>query len=167
MEKVLHKLKGAPQYLKDNNIPIILEELQDKLASPDVKEKIPHIMTSPPPEQVYKEALEVFRPQLQQQFIDYFTKYKVDAIIFPTTTLPARLMKDVGETVDINGVKVPTFPAYNRNMDPSSIAGIPSLTLPAGKSSQGLPIGVGIEGPVNSDRQLLAIGLSLESIVKV
>jgi len=111
MEKVLHKLKGAPQYLKDNNIPIILEELQDKLASPDVKEKIPHIMTSPPPEQVCKEALEVFRPQLLQRFIDYFAKYNVDAIIFPTTTLPARLMKDVGETVDINGVKVPAFPS--------------------------------------------------------
>ncbi|XP_065914005.1 indoleacetamide hydrolase-like [Dysidea avara] len=156
-----------PQYLKDNNIPVTMEELNDKIESPDVKQTIHQIMTVTPPEQVYREALKVFRPQLQQRFIDYFAKYEVDAIIFPTTPLPARLIEGIDETVEINGVKVPTFPAYNRNMDPSSIAGIPSLTLPAGKSSEGLPIGVDIEGPANSDRRLLAIGLLLESILKV
>ena len=154
-----------PQYLKDNNIPVTMEEVLDKIESPDVKQIIHNTMTAAPSEPVYREALEVVRPQLQQRVVDYFAKYEVDAIIYPTTPLPARLIEGIDETVEINGVKVPTLPIYNRNMEPSSITGIPSLTLPAGKSSQGMPIGLDIDGPVNSDRRLLAIGLLLEPIL--
>jgi len=155
-----------PKYLKDNNIPVTIEEVLDKVESPDVKQLIHKIMTAAPPEPVYREALEVLRPQLQQRLIDYFAKYEVDAIIYPTTPLPARLIEGIDETVEINGIKVSTLSIYNRNMEPSSITGIPSLSLPAGKSSQGMPIGVDIDGPANSDRRLLAIGLLLEPILK-
>jgi len=155
-----------PKYLKDNNIPLTMEEVTDKIESPDVKQLIHKSTTAAPPEPVYREALEVLRPQLQQRLIDYFAKYEVDAIIYPTTPLPARLIEGIDETVEINGSKVSTFSIYNRNMEPSSITGIPSLSLPAGKSSQGMPIGVDIDGPANSDRRLLAIGLLLEPILK-
>jgi len=155
-----------PKYLKDNNIPVTIEEVVDKIESPDVKRIIHQTMTAAPPEPVYREALEVLRPQLQQRLIDYFAKYEVDAIIYPTTPLPARLIEGIDETVEINGIKVSTLSIYNRNMEPSSITGIPSLSLSSGKSSQGMPIGVDIDGPANSDRRLLAIGLLLEPILK-
>jgi len=154
-----------PKYLVDNNIPVTMEELLDKIESPDVKQIMHKTVTAAPPEPEYREALEVLRPQLQQRLINYFAKYEVDAIIYPTTPLPARLIEGIDETVEINGVKVPTLAVYNRNMEPSSITGIPSLSLPAGKSSQGMPIGVDIDGPANSDRRLLAISLMLEPII--
>jgi mandelamide amidase len=64
----------------------------------------------------------------------------------------------------LNGKKVPTFPTYIRNTDPGSNAGIPGLTVPAGLSKDGMPVGLEIDGPAWTDRRLLAIGLTMESV---
>lgn len=45
---------------------------------------------------------------------------------------------------------------------PPSLAGLPAISVPAGVSSQGLPIGVQLIGPRRSDAQLLALARSLE-----
>jgi indoleacetamide hydrolase len=66
--------------------------------------------------------------------------------------------------VELNGKQVPTFQTYIRNTDPGSNAGIPGLSLPVGLTNSGLPVGLELDGPVNSDRRLLAIGLSMERL---
>ena len=83
----------------------------------------------------------------------------------PATVLTAQPIASSDETVELNGVQVPTFPTYIRNTDPSSNAGIPSLTLPAGQDTDGLPIGILLDGPRDSDRQLLSIGLAIEQFI--
>ena len=82
------------------------------------------------------------RPKLQRAFSDYFKTYEGDAIIFPTTPLPARPIKETKDTIELNGEQVPTSMTYIRNVDISGNVGIPGLTLPAGNNKQGLPIGV-------------------------
>ena len=154
-----------PQYLKKNNIAVTMAELHDKIASPDVKKVIGQVVSGVISESVYREAIEVHRPKLQKAFSDYFKQYEVDAIIFPATPLPARPIKEIKDTIEFNGQEVSTFLTYIRNMDPSGNAGIPGLTLPAGNSRNGLPIGLELEGPTNSDRRLLAIGQLLEKIL--
>ena len=79
--------------------------------------------------------------------------------------MPARPIKDVKDTIELNGQQVPTFLTCIRNVSIAGSAGIPGLTLPAGNSSNGLPIGLELEGPANSDRRLLAIGQLLEKIL--
>ena len=142
-----------------------MAELHDKIASPDVKKVIGQVVDGVMTESVYREALELHRPILQKAFTDYFKQYEVDVIIFPTTPLPARPIKDVKDTIELNGQQVPTFLTYIRNVSIAGSAGIPGLTLPAGNSSNGLPIGLELEGPANSDRRLLAIGQLLEKIL--
>ena len=154
-----------PEYLQKNGIAVTMVELQEKIASPDVKKIFGQVVDGVVTESVYREALEVHRPKLQKTFSDYFKQYKVDAIIFPTTPLPARPIKETKDTVELNGQQVPSFLTYIRNVDISGNAGIPGLTLPAGKSKQGLPIGLELEGPTNSDKHLLAIGKLLETIL--
>ena len=66
--------------------------------------------------------------------------------------------------MELNGKQVPTFLTYIRNTDPGSNAGIPGLSLPVGLTNAGLPVGLELDGPVNSDRRLLAIGLSPERV---
>ena len=56
------------------------------------------------------------------------------------------------------------FTTLIRNTDPASNAGIPGLSLPAGMTPAGLPVGMEIDGPLGSDSRLLAIGLSLEAL---
>lgn len=45
---------------------------------------------------------------------------------------------------------------------PPSLAGLPAISVPAGVSSQGLPIGVQLIGPRRSDARLLALARSVE-----
>ncbi len=45
----------------------------------------------------------------------------------------------------------------------ASLAGIPALSVPAGKSEAGLPIGVQLMGPRKSDARLLALARALEA----
>nr|AEV57144.1 indole acetimide hydrolase [uncultured bacterium] len=54
---------------------------------------------------------------------------------------------------------------YIRNTDPGSNAGIPGLSLPAGIGPDGLPVGLELDGPAGSDRDLLAIGAALETVL--
>ena len=44
-----------------------------------------------------------------------------------------------------------------------SAAGVPSLTLPAGLTSDGLPVGISFDGPLGSDRTLMAIARAFEA----
>ena len=68
--------------------------------------------------------------------------------------------------VSINGgAPADTFATFIRNTDPGSNAGIPGLSLPAGLTSSGLPVGLELDGPVGSDARLLGIGLAIESLL--
>jgi mandelamide amidase len=83
-------------------------------------------------------------------------------MIFPTTPLPAPPIGD--ETIILNGKTMPTFLAFARITSPASIAGIPGLSLPVGMSTDGLPIGMEIDGPFGSDAELLALGMAIEKL---
>jgi Asp-tRNA(Asn)/Glu-tRNA(Gln) amidotransferase A subunit family amidase len=123
------------------------------------------------PKEAYDAAIMTGRPQLQKLYADYFKENDVDAVIFPTTPLPARPINPDGDTgkdtVELNGKEVPTFPTYIRNTDPGSNAGIPGLSLPAGLTKSNLPVGLELDGPVGSDQRLLALGLAIETALGV
>ncbi len=48
--------------------------------------------------------------------------------------------------------------------DPCTNVGIPSLSIPAGLTAAGLPVGMEIDGPLGSDANLLAIGMAIEAV---
>ncbi len=152
-----------PAYLAENQPGLSGEELQAAIASPDVKQIIGEALAGAIPEEAYLEARDVQRPLLQKAYADYFTSTGVDAVIFPTTPMTARPVQEDMSTVEYGGEQVPTFPGFIRNTDPASNAGIPGISLPAGTSREGLPIGVELDGPIGSDRRLLAIAAAIEA----
>jgi mandelamide amidase len=112
--------------------------------------------------EAYEVARDTYRPALQQTFRKYFCNTDVAAIVFPTTLVPATpIGKD--QEVEINGKKVPFLVAMSRNVAPGSCAGIPGLVLPSGLTNAGLPVGIEFDGPAGSDRELLALGVALET----
>jgi indoleacetamide hydrolase len=157
-----------PSYLAAYGTGVTLTQLAAQIASPDVKAVFDaFIVPGAPnaiPQSVYDGAVNVVRPQLQKLYADTFAANGLDAIVFPTTPLPAA---HIGEdtTVLLNGNAVPTFQTYIRNTDPGSVAGVPGITLPVSLTSAGLPVGIEIDGPAGSDRHLLAVALGLERIL--
>ena len=134
------------------------------IASPDVQGVFAAIAAGPVNDDVYAAALQT-REQLRERFRAYFEQHQLDAMIFPTTPLPSRPIEDSAQTVELNGEQVPTFPTYIRNTDPASIAALPGISIPVGMTSDGLPVGVELDGPEGSDRRLLEIAATLEPIL--
>ena len=91
----------------------------------------------------------------------FFADHRLDALVFPPVLTPALALGDNAE-VELRGEKVPLRRVMARNTALASCAGLPSLTLPAGLTHEGLPVGVELLGRLGEDRALLALGLAVE-----
>lgn len=165
----LHEfITELPVYLQEHNTDVTWDELVAGIASPDVQGAVAMQLSDDAiPQDVYYQAIEQFRPQLQAIYATAFAHYKVDAFIVPATPCVAQAIASSDETVELNGEQVPTFNTYIRNADPTSNAGLPSLALPSGVSSAGLPMGILLDGPENSDRRLFEIGKAIEALLSI
>ena len=139
---------------------ITLADIAEKIASPDVKGAFGAI-TADAFGAAYQDAITVQRPALQKMYAAYFRDNNLDGILFPTTIAPAPLIdaaKGSGE-MSINGEKpVPTFDTMIRNTDPGSNAGIPGLSLFAGMTPGGLPVGTRDRRPRRQRHKIAGIG---------
>ena len=161
-------LTDVPAWLVANDAPVkTVAEVAARIGSPDVR-GIYDLMQTDPLAAAYPDALNVARPALQRHYEDTFSKYGIEALLFPTTILAAVPLDELegSSTVSINGgAPIDEMNAYLRNTDPASNAGIPGLSLPAGLTHDGLPVGLELDGPVGSDRRLLAIGIAFEQVL--
>jgi indoleacetamide hydrolase len=144
-------------YLRTHEIEMDFAQLAQRCASPDVHGLLTSLAAGGAvPRGVWIEAVQVARPALQQRYRDYFAEHRVQALVFPTTVLPAaRIGED--ETVMLRGQAVPTFATFIRNCGPASVAGIPGLSLPMGLTESGLPMGLELDAPHGHDLDLLAV----------
>jgi len=158
----LHDLE---KYLSDSGSTVTANEIVENIASPDVKFVYDTFIVGPkaPTHEAYLSALTTGRAALQASFRDYFVAHKIEAIVFPTTLLPARPIGQDKE-VELNGAKVSTVFTYLHNSRPASTAGIPGLSLPVGVTSQGLPVGIEFEMLAGADRKLLGLALAAERV---
>jgi len=158
-------LRDLTVYLEEFNTGVSFAELTAAAASPDVQGVLGLVSgEGKTSDEVYAAAMSA-REQLRENFQKVFASQQLDAIVFPTTILPARPIQDSLATVELNGEQVPTLPSYIHNTDPASIAALPGISLPVGLTASGLPVGMEIDGPEQSDRRLLAVAKTLESIV--
>jgi aspartyl-tRNA(Asn)/glutamyl-tRNA(Gln) amidotransferase subunit A len=108
-------------------------------------------------EQYYRRALQV-RTLIRQDFEQAFDrqgKYRLDALLTPTTPTTAFPIGDVyGDSVLMQYADQLTVPANH--------AGVPGISLPAGFDSLGLPMGVQLLGADFSEGILLRLGRAYE-----
>ena len=100
----------------------------------------------------YKKAQTV-RTLIKKDFDDVFKK--VDALITPTSPFPAF---GVGEKQN------DPLAMYMADVmvSPAAVAGMPAISIPSGKNSAGLPVGVQIIGPRLGEEMVLRIGSRIE-----
>lgn len=93
------------------------------------------------------------RTLLINEFNELFKKY--DVLIGPVAPTPAfGLGKNTSDPIKMYLEDIMTVPP--------SLAGLPAISVPAGVSESGLPVGVQLIGPNCSDARLLALARSLE-----
>ncbi|MCD2195796.1 indoleacetamide hydrolase [Actinomycetospora endophytica] len=165
----LHEPRSAiPDYLRETGVEgVKLEDIAAGIASPDVRAAFAAV-TADAFGDAYPDAIAVHRPRLQQVYADYLADNGLDAILFPTSpVLPAPIDAVNGSgTLSVDGgPAVDTFTTTIRTVSPGSCAGVPSLSVPAGRTPAGLPVGLGLEGPVDADTAVLAIGMAVEDLL--
>lgn len=155
--------KNMSAFLEQQQAGISFEDLISQ-ASSDIKTMFRDAIVTGAPnaitEEQYKSAVAQLAP-LREAVRRYFVDHNVVVLAFPAVRMPPPLIGEDKE-IEILGVKVPIRAAMGRNLGQGSCAGMPCLVLPAGITSNGLPIGFEFDALPGQDRELLALGLSLE-----
>jgi mandelamide amidase len=156
--------RDLPAILAHRGTDVSIETIVAGIASPTVKERFnPLSVSLDELEPRYCVAMNEARPRLQKILQSYFDHNELAAFMYPTTPIPAAVVDADDADIEINGKLVKH--GFGHSIDNTvyqTATGIPSLTLPAGLTPDGLPIGVGFDGPIGSDKRLLAIGRAFE-----
>ncbi|MBX4863231.1 amidase [Rhizobium bangladeshense] len=152
-------------FLQENGVPTSFDEIYRDL-KPGLKEVWQHLVLPTGAQwltpDAYHNALTADRPKIQRLFIEAFAKSGAEALILPTTPCPAPEIGKENEFL-IAGKQV-TFAALANNTIPASGAGLPGISIPMGKVSTDLPIGIEIDAPADSDRRLLTLARRVEAL---
>ena len=141
-------------------------DVLDQVASPDVRGAMEVAAGGSVTEAVYRQNLAV-RDRLRAAFtaaLHPSDGERLDALVYPTVPLPAPPIGD-DDTTELNGRQVPVFLTSIRNTGPGSTAGMPSISLPAGATAGGLPIGISLEALPGEDGALLATAGRIASVL--
>jgi mandelamide amidase len=155
--------KNMSAFLKQHGAGIRFEDLISQAGSDTRTFFRENILPGAPnaiTEEQYRSAVTQLAP-LREAVRRYFADNSVVVLAFPSVRMPPPLIGEDRE-IEILGMKVPIRAAMGRNLGQGSCAGMPCLVLPAGMTSKGLPIGFEFDALPGQDRELLALGLSLE-----
>jgi len=158
--------RAVSSFLRENNYPASVDDVYRSLKR-QLHEVWSAVVVPGSPgylsDEDHAATLAADRPALQRRFAQVFERDGIDALIFPTTPVPAPRIEDQWEFT-VAGQKVEHL-FLAKNTVPASGAGLPGISLPAGLTKTGLPIGIELNGSRNDDRQLLALALQVERVL--
>jgi mandelamide amidase len=120
------------------------------------------------PEQVEK-ARHAVHEKIIPAYREAFRTHGIEALIFPTVPLAAPLVSEAGDgpedLVEIGGRTWSKVLTLIRNTHVTSALGAPGISLPAGLTPEGLPVGLELDGLPGRDAALLAVAVAVESVL--
>lgn len=106
---------------------------------------------------VYVAATEQGIPLIKSSMAAVFENYKLDAIVYPTSPEPATLINPPEGQRTAGGGSATSF---------ANLTGFPDLIVPAGMTSDGLPVSISFFGPAYSEAKLIGYGYDFEQATK-
>ena len=143
---------------------LTLADVLAQVASPDVRGALEAAASGAFTAEVHAQAMAT-RDRLRAAYAAALRPAgtdRLDALVYPTVPLPAPPVGD-DDTTELNGRQVPVFLTTIRNTGPGSTAGMPALSLPAGTTRAGLPVGLSLEALPGEDVALLATARRVET----
>jgi amidase len=89
-----------------------------------------------------------------------------DVLALPVSQVPP-FSADEEYPADINGVAQETYLDWMRSAYLITVTGCPALSVPAGHTAQGWPVGIQLVGPVRGERRLLEVAHAFEQATRV
>lgn len=105
-------------------------------------------------------ASELERTRLYRRIAKFFETY--DALLLPAAQVPP-FAASLDWVHEVDGVPMPTYLDWMRVCCVVSVTGLPAISVPAGFTENGLPIGVQIVGKPHGDLELLQIAQAVET----
>ena len=102
---------------------------------------------------------DVARTNLYQRMLTFFDRY--DFLVLPTTQVPPFDVTTPWVT-EINGVSQETYLDWMMSCAIITLTGCPAISVPAGFTEDGLPVGLQIVGPPRKDLDVLQIAHAFE-----
>jgi amidase len=106
---------------------------------------------------VYVAGKEHGLPLIKSAMLAVFENYKLDAIVYPTSPEPASLINPPENQRTAGGGSATSF---------ANLTGFPDLIMPAGMTSDGLPVSISFFGPAYSEAKLIGYGYDFEQATK-
>jgi amidase len=99
------------------------------------------------------------RTALGQRMVDFFTDH--DVLVLPVSQVPP-FPADAEFPTSINGRPMESYLDWMRSAYFITVTGCPAISVPAGFTPDGLPVGIQIVAPHNQERRLLEIAAGFE-----
>jgi aspartyl-tRNA(Asn)/glutamyl-tRNA(Gln) amidotransferase subunit A len=115
----------------------------------------------------YLQALEL-REAFLRRLLAVMTDSTLDALALTTTPIPAPLIGEETTRLANHGTSFsrggnhPTRALLLRNNRPANLAGLPAISVPCGRTAEGLPIGLQLIGSVMDEALLLRMAHAFE-----
>ena len=100
------------------------------------------------------------RTALSERMRRFFTSY--DVLVLPTSQVPP-FPADQEYPAEVNGRPMATYLDWMRSAYVITVTGCPAISVPAGATATGLPVGVQIVAPYGADRRLLEVAAAFEA----
>jgi Asp-tRNA(Asn)/Glu-tRNA(Gln) amidotransferase A subunit family amidase len=162
-----HETMGAiSEFLRRHDIPTTFEAITEGL-KPQLRDAWRYMVLPEGPgaisAETYQTALTVSRPEIQRRLDEAFVGHGAQAILQPTTPCTAPLIEQQ-TSFSIAGREVTDLVLANHTVS-ASILGLPGISLPAGLSEDGLPIGLELDAALGTDHALLALARRIEGVL--
>ncbi len=101
------------------------------------------------------------RTTLSDRMRQFFGSH--DVLVLPTSQVPP-FPADQEFPRDINGRPMATYLDWMRSAYVITVTGCPAISVPAGETSDGLPIGIQVVAPFGAERRLLEVAAAFERL---
>ena len=165
MHGIVHDLVPCLERCSGLTAPQVLA----RVASKDVRALMQRAIETGIPDPQAEKARYVVREKVVPAYRDLFETHGVAALVFPAVPIPAPRVREEGDTagdlVEIEGTSFSAVLTLIRNTHATSAIGAPGLSIPAGLTAHGLPVGLELDGLPGDDEALLGLGVAVEQML--
>jgi mandelamide amidase len=145
---------------------LMFDDVLRQVASADVKAMFERAIGVGVSHAQAAKAREILLGRLLPAYFELFRANGIAALVFPTVPIAAPPIREQGDRLDdlieVEGRPANAVLTLIRNTHVTAVLGAPGLSVPAGLTPQGLPVGLELDGLPGHDAPLLALGMAVE-----